>query len=154
MRGYGDSSHSSFGAGPDSVPPGMASVAMLPSATRPVKPNETTFGPGSGVLPEGLAGAWPPSPVAYPAAHARTPRTRGSAAGTGRAAAAAALRQAGTAAVLVDPRLPACAGARAAPRRRPHGVQRGVPPAPTDLVCERRTDGDGQRGRVRRAWRQ
>jgi len=26
MRGYGDSSHSSFGAGPDSVPPGMASA--------------------------------------------------------------------------------------------------------------------------------
>src|SRR6187200_2383990 len=48
MRGYGDSSHSSFGAGPGSVPPGLASLAMLPSGTSPVKPNETTYGPWSG----------------------------------------------------------------------------------------------------------
>ena len=89
--------------------------------------------------------------VAYPAAHARPPRSRGPAAGTGGAAAAAPVRQTGTAAVLVHAGLPACPGAGPAPCRRPHGVQRRVPPAPAHLVCERRPDGDGQRGRVRRA---
>ena len=123
------------------VAPALPGV-RLPPGRRPAAPGPLTARTGAragvGARPVALVGS----------SHGAHPRRTTSA--PGGAEAAHPLRQAGPAAVLLDPRLPAGAGAGAAPGRGADGVLGRLPPAPQDLLRQRRADRHGQRGRVLR----
>ena len=121
----------------------------MPRANRPAPPPDTVGrGPRAGCGIRSGAGATAPPrlgwPIHGPAHPRRTPaRPCG-------AEAPDPLREAGPAALLLHPRLRPRPGAGAAPGRRADGLLRRLPPAPADLLRQRRPHGHGQRGGVLR----